>query len=164
LKVTPLINLVALTALAAAACGEAPPASTPPAVPVVQAVPKMNRQDVLAARRQYKVKVLSFDAKTGFGSELPKSDLIRLRITNGSKVTLPCLTVLTKRYAKGEMVGSSRAPSIAAVKDLPPGETVEYDYFAKGHFSLTNVNVDRITVEIEGIVDPDDEKFICELQ
>lgn len=92
---------------------------------------------------------------------MPYADFVRLRITNNSDVVLPCLTILTKRYAGGEMVGSSRAPSITT-QDINPGGSIEYDYYPKGHLDV--VNVDRITAEVEGIIDPEEEQFICELQ
>ena len=76
-------------------------------------------------------------------------------------MTLPCLTILTKRFATVRMVGSSRAPSIP-LKDLAPGDTVEYDYFPKGHLDV--VEVDRITAEVEEIINPDVEQFFCELR
>jgi hypothetical protein len=151
-------------------CGGGPPVQPPaPApTPTPTSIPQpdapevtLSRQDVLRARRQYKVQVLSFDASQGFGVEEPLSDLVRIRITNGSKLALPCLTITTKRYANGRMVLSSRAPSIPT-KDLAPGDSVDYDYYPRGH--LTVARVDRVTVEIEGIIDPDAEEFFCELQ
>jgi len=105
--------------------------------------------------------VLSFDASQQFGTEFPYSDFVRLRITNESDLALPCLTILTKRMKHGQMIGSSRAPSIP-LKDLGPGDSVEYDYYPKGHLGM--VGVDRITVEIESIISPQDEQFICELE
>jgi hypothetical protein len=121
----------------------------------------LTRVQVISARRKFQVRVLKFDASQRFGIEFPYADYVRLRITNGSDVTLPCLTIMTKRYSKGQMVGSSRAPSIP-LKDLGPGESVEYDYYPKGHLDV--VRVDRITTEVEGIIDPDVEQFFCELK
>lgn len=153
-----------------AACGSPPhPAQsnyTPPPIAAPAAAPKppeptLTRQEVMAARRQFRVQVLSFDASQGFGAGSSLSDLVRLRITNGSKVTLPCLTLMTKRYQRGQLVGSSRLPTIPT-KDLGPGESVEYDYYAKGHLGVATV--DKITAEIEGIIDPKAEQFFCELE
>jgi len=121
----------------------------------------LTRAEAIRARRNYVVQVLSFDASQEFGTEAPYSDLVRLRITNKSDVVLPCLTILTKRYSNGQMVGSSRAPSIPTA-DLARGESVEYDYYPRGHLDV--VRVDRIAVEIESIINPDSEQFFCELQ
>ena len=138
-----------------------PPAGESPPVAASSAA-GLSRSDVVQARRKFDVEVLSFDASQRFGTEAPYADLVRLRITNNSDIVLPCLTILTKRYARGEMVGSSRAPSITT-RDVNPGETVEYDYYPKGHLGDV-VKVDRITAEVEGMVDPEEEQFICELQ
>ncbi len=120
---------------------------------------KLSKEEIIQIRRQFEVAVLSFDAKQKFGSEFPYSDYVRLQIKNTSDVTLPCLTILTKRYKNGEMVGFSRAPSIST-KDLLSGQVVEYDYYPKGHL---DIDVDNITVEIEGIINPETEEFFCEL-
>lgn len=124
-------------------------------------LPALDRKTVMQARRQFKIDVLSFDASQQYGTEFPYSDRVRLRISNKSDVTLPCLTVLTKRYSAGNMVGSSRAPSIPT-RDIAPGESVEYEYYPLGHLDV--VSVDKIAAEVEGVVRPEDEEFICELQ
>ena len=127
--------------------------------PSLSESPKLTRQQVIEARKKYRVKVLSFDATQEFGSEFPYSDYIRLKITNDSKVTLPYLTILTKRFNKnGKMIGSSRAPSIS-VQDLKPGQSAEIDYYPRGHLPYVN----KITVEIEALISPDCEKFFPEL-
>gem|GEM_PF-1286822 len=122
---------------------------------------RLGRKTVMRARRQFKVEVLSFDASQQYGSEFPYSDRVRLKITNKSDVTLPCLTILTKRYVGREMVGSSRAPSIAT-RDIAPGESVEYEYYPRGHLDV--VKVDKIAAEVEDVVAADEEQFICELE
>jgi hypothetical protein len=127
--------------------------------PVFSESPKLTRQQVIEARRKYRVKVLSYDATQEIGSEFPYSDYVRLKITNGSKATLPYLTVLTKRFNRnGKMIGSSRAPSIS-VQDLKPGQNAEIDYYPRGHLPY----VKKITVEIEALIAPDIEKFFPEL-
>ena len=136
---------------------EGAPSPTTAAVPS----PALTRAEVVAARRKFEVEVLEFDASQRYGAEFPYADRMRLRITNASDVTLPCLTVQTRRYVGSEMVGASRAPTIPA-KDLGPGQSVEYDYFPKGH--LDGAPVSRMTAVIEGMVDPEEEQFICELQ
>jgi hypothetical protein len=158
--------------LAACGGGDAAPAfdtaqSTSPsgpaaaAAPATPAAPALTRAQVVAARRKFKVRVLEFDASQQHGTEMPYADRMRLAITNGSDVTLPCLTVQTRRYAGGKMVGASRMPAIPTT-DLGPGQTVEYDYYPKGHLDV--VEVTRMTAVVEGMVDPDEEQFICELQ
>jgi len=118
--------------------------------------------EVLAARQKYVVRVISFDATQQYGSEMPYSDCVRLRITNGSTLRLPFLTILTKRYdAQGTMVLSSRAPSISTA-GIKPGQTVEYDYYPRGHLDM--VSVKKIKVEIEQLIDPEAEQFFPELQ
>lgn len=119
----------------------------------------LTRNAVIAARKKYRVSVVSFDASQEYGTEFPYSDFVRLRITNGADVTLRSLTVLTKRFdGDGKMIGSSRAPSIS-VRDLMPGETVEVDYYPRGHL----FGVKKITVEIEALIPPDAEQFFDEL-
>jgi hypothetical protein len=107
----------------------------------------------------FSVEVLSFDASQEYGAEFPYSDFVRLKITNGSDVVLSYLTVLTKRFDEsGQMIGSSRAPSIY-VEDLLPGQSAEVDYYPRGHLP----GVAKITVEIESLVSPDVEQFFDEL-
>jgi len=119
--------------------------------------PRLTRAQVIQARRQFVVEVLEFDATRAYGTTMPYSDYVRLRITNNSEVTLPCLTVLTKRYdANGSLVGGSRAPQIPT-RDIAPGETVEMDYYPKGHLEPFIVVVKRIDVEIEDVIDPEAE-------
>lgn len=115
--------------------------------------------DVLQARKKFKVEVIEFDTKQQYGIEFPYSDRVRLRITNNSDVVLPYLTVLTKRYdKKGQMIGSSRAPSIPS-SNIKPGESFEYEYYPKGHLP----GVEKITVEIEHIIAEDAKQFFKEL-
>ena len=118
-----------------------------------------SEEEILQARKEFKVEVLDFNAKDGFGTEFPLSDYVRLRITNNSNMILPHLTLLTKRFnAQGEMIGSSRAPSIPT-SNIKPGESFEYDYYPKGHLP----SVVNITVEIEHVINSDSKKFFPEL-
>jgi hypothetical protein len=122
--------------------------------------PSLTRTAVIAARKKYRVEVVSFDASQEYGTEFPYSDMVRVRVTNGSNITLPALTLLTKRFdGSGKMIGSSRAPSIP-VRDLMSGETAEVDFYPRGHLP----GVKRITVEIEALIAPDDEEFFDELK
>ena len=125
---------------------------------------KLTREQVFAARKRFKVQVISFDASQAFGIERPYSDYVRLRITNNSNVTLPYLTVLTKRYdGSGKLLGSSRMPPIPA-DNIKPGESVEYDYYPKGHFDPIIAITKKITVEIEQVIDQESMRFFKELQ
>jgi hypothetical protein len=125
----------------------------------IPAAPALTRDQVVEARRKFKVKILSFDATQEFGTEFPYSDYIRLRITNGSGLVLPTLTVLTKRFDnRGRMIGSSRAPSIS-VADLKPGQSADVDYYPRGHLP----GVKRIKVEIETLISPENQQFFPEL-
>lgn len=127
--------------------------------PVADVLPKLTRKEVIEARRKFRVQVLSFDATQEHGIEFPYSDYLTLRIKNGSKVTLPYLTVLTKRFDKnGRMIGSSRAPSIF-VGDLKPGQSADVDYYPRGHLPY----VTKITVQIETLISPDNQQFFPEL-
>jgi hypothetical protein len=133
-----------------------PPASQQAVTP---SSTRLTRDEVIAARRKYQVQVVSFDATQQFGTEFPYSDYVRLRVTNGSTVTLRTLTVLTKRFdGTGRMIGSSRSPAIS-VADLKPGQSAEVDYYPRGHLP----GVKKITVEIEGLISPKDAKFFKEL-
>jgi hypothetical protein len=123
--------------------------------------PRLTKIQVLEARSKYKIKVLSFDASKRYGSEIPFSDFVRLRVTNGSFVILPFLTVRTNRYSKGSEVGWSRAPAIP-IGDLKPGQSKEIDYYPKGHLDV--VPIDRISVQIENQISTQDQQFFKELE
>jgi hypothetical protein len=119
----------------------------------------LTRDQVVAARRKFKIHVLKFDASQEFGATFPYSDYVRVRVTNGSQVTLPVLTVMTKRFdAENRMIGSARAPTIP-VADLKPGQSAEVDYYPKGHLP----GVKKITVEIESLIAAEDAPFFKEL-
>lgn len=122
--------------------------------------PKHTREQIIDARRKYMVEVLDFDKTQTYGSDpWLKSNLVRVRVTNNATITLPELTPLTKRWdAAGNYLGGSRKPSIPT-RDLKPGESVEFDYYSVGAQSGTA----RITVEVEALLSPSDEKFITEL-
>lgn len=122
---------------------------------------KLTKEKILEARSKYEIKVLSFDASKKYGSEFPFSDFVRLRVTNGSSVVLPFLTVRTNRYSKGSEVGWSRAPAIPT-GDLKPGQSKEMDYYPKGHLDV--VSIDRISVEIETQISEEDQPFFKELE
>jgi len=115
--------------------------------------------EVLQARKKFKVDVVEFDASQEYGTEFPYSDRVRLRITNKSDIVLPYLTILTKRFDRqGKMIGSSRAPSVPT-SNIKPGESFEYEYYPKGHLPY----VKKIEVEIEHMINDDEKKFFQEL-
>lgn len=121
----------------------------------------LTRKQIIDARREFRVEVLSFDTSKPYGSKFPYSDYVKLRITNNSSVTLPYITPLTKRYSHGNQIGWSRAPVIA-VHDLGPKQSKTMDYYPHGHLSV--VTVDKLTVEIEPAIDEEEVRFFKELQ
>lgn len=118
-------------------------------------------EQIIDARRKFKIKVLAVDTSKPYGSKFPYSDYVKLTITNNSRVTLPYITPLTKRYSQGNQVGWSRAPVIP-VDDLKPKQSKTIEYYPHGH--LTVVPVDKLTVEIEPIVDVEDFRLFKELE
>jgi hypothetical protein len=117
-------------------------------------------KQIMDARKQFHVEVLSFDTSKRYGSTFPYSDYVKLRITNNSDVTLPYITPLTKRYSNGRAIGWSRAPVIA-VHDLGPKQSKTIDYYPHGHLSV--VPVDKVTVEIEPTIDEEEMRLFKEL-
>jgi hypothetical protein len=115
-------------------------------------------------RQHYQVTVLGFDAVSGYDGGT--TDFLRLKITNGSQVTLPTLTVRTNRWSQGTNVGWSRAPPID-VSDLKPGYSKTVDYYPRGHlgaFALDGLTIDSMTVEIEETIASDSRRFFPELE
>jgi hypothetical protein len=93
-------------------------------------------------------------------------DYVRLRITNNSDVILPYLIVKTIRTNQfGEIVGWSRAPSIPT-DAIKPGDTIDVDYYPKGHMDSFIALVDKIVViiEAENEIGSESEQFFRELQ
>jgi len=126
---------------------------------------RISEKQILEARPKYKIEVLSFDTSKNYGTANPyeAADYVRLRITNGSSIVLPVLTVRTNRYSKGEEVSWSRAPAIS-VEDLRPGQSKEVNYYPKGRLHNLIASVDRITVEIEKKIAPDEKQFFKEFE
>jgi len=157
-----LLLVVVTSSVAVLACGQSSSLTVQTAIPSEPPAtePSLTREEIIQARRMFTVEVLSFDASQEYGTEFPYSDYVRLKITNESDIVLPYLTVLTKRFdSSGQMIGSSRAPSIY-VEDLLPGQNAEVDYYPRGHLP----GVDEITVEVESLISPDVEQFFDELQ
>jgi hypothetical protein len=124
-------------------------------------ISELTPKQIMDARREFNVEVLSYDTSKPYGSEFPRSDYVKLRITNNSSVTLPYITPLTKRYSKGNQIGWSRAPAIPA-HDLRPKQSKTIDYYPHGHLSI--VTVDELTVEIEPAIDQEEMRFFKELK
>jgi hypothetical protein len=124
-------------------------------------ISELTPKQIMEARREFKVEILSFDTSKPYGSEFPYSDYVKLRITNNSGVTLPYITPLTKRYSKGNQIGWSRAPAIP-VHDLRPKQSKTIEYYPHGHLSV--VTVDKLTVEIELTIDQEEMRFFKELK
>jgi len=122
---------------------------------------ELTPKQIMDARREFNVEVLSFDTSKPYGSEFPYSDYVKLRIINNSRVTLPYITPLTKRYSKDNQIGWSRAPAIP-VHDLRPKQSKTIDYYPHGHLSV--VTVDKLTVEIEPTIDQAEMRFFKELK
>jgi hypothetical protein len=138
--------------------------SVPPAYLVQnedQTPPKpRSLSEALQARKDFEVEVLRFDASQEYGVEFPYSDYLRLRITNNSNYILPYLTIQTTRFnSRAKRVGSSRAPSIKTANVLP-GESLETDYYPRGHLP----GVSDISVEIEHVIDDESMQFFKELE
>jgi hypothetical protein len=124
-------------------------------------ISELTPKQIMDARKEFKIEVLSFDTSKPYGSEFPYSDYVKLRITNNSQVTLPYITPLTKRYSNGNQIGWSRAPTIPA-DDLGPKQSKTIDYYPHGHLSV--VTVDKLTVEIEPTIDQEEMRFFKELK
>jgi hypothetical protein len=124
-------------------------------------ISELTPKQIMDARRDFTIEVLSFDTSKAYGSQFPYSDYVKLRITNNSHVTLPYITPLTKRYSKDNQIGWSRAPAIPA-DDLGPKQSKTIDYYPHGHLSV--VTVDKLTVEIEPTIDQEEMRFFKELK
>jgi hypothetical protein len=121
---------------------------------------ELSRDQVQKVRQQFIVEVVEADLSREYGGEFPYSDYLRVRITNNSKVRLPSLTLRVNRYdAAGKNVGWSRAPSIPT-DSIGPGETIEYDWFPRGHLP----SVESVRLEIEKMIGADSLEFFPELR
>lgn len=66
-------------------------------------IPQYTRKQVLVARKKYSIEVLRFD-KELTGSEYKKTNLVRIKITNNSDITLPLLTLKTSRWNNDKVI------------------------------------------------------------
>lgn len=77
---------------------------------------------ILAERLKYRVTITA--SRRG-------SDAATIEVTNGSAVTLPYLTLETRRYLDGALVGAIRAP-IVITGGIKPGQTRQFAYAPAG--------------------------------
>lgn len=119
----------------------------------------LSREDIISARRSFKVQVVSFDASRQYGNEFPYSDMVELAVSNGSSVVLQTLTVLVKRFGgNGTLLGFSRIG--VTVSDLRSGSSVTRQVFPRGQLP----GATKITAEIESRIAREDEQFFAELR
>lgn len=124
------------------------------------AMPPLSKAEVLAARAQYTVEVVDFDASAQIGSGYSTANSMRLRIHNGSRVRLSFLTIRVNRLGRdGSLMGWSRAPAVP-VGHILPDSTAVVSYNSVGHLP----GVAKMTVQVERDVKPSDEQFIDELK
>ena len=170
-KSNPATSLILISLVVVVGCGTPRDRNNdlPTPSPIAHELPRLTRSQVFEARRNFKIEVLSFDASKGYGERDPVSgycDYVRLRITNNSDVILPYLTVKTIRANQfGEIVGWSRVPSIPT-DAIKPGDTIDIDYYPKGHMDSFIALVDKIVVviETENKIGSASEQFFRELQ
>lgn len=118
----------------------------------------LTRKEVLKARRQYRVEILTYDPERTVGSGWNAGDMVRLRVTNRSPFTLSTLTVAFRRYtASGEMIGMAR--TWVPVNTIKPGQSAEFDQVVLGRLD----GVTRMTATVESHISKRDEQFIHEL-
>jgi hypothetical protein len=130
--------------------------------PAKSKVEKLKCSDIEIERRKYKITVVSTDLSQGFGVDEIKSYLIRIKISNNSKITLPTLTVMSKTFDNtNSLVTSSRAPSVD-VHSVRPGDSVTIDHYAKGY--IPGWNATRAEVYVEDVVSSESRQFFSELQ
>lgn len=82
---------------------------------------------IRAERLKYRVTLIA----SGGGTE-PAT----IEVTNGSAVTLPYLTLETRRYLNGELVGAIRAPTVIT-GGIKPGQTRQFGYAPTGDMRAT---------------------------
>lgn len=82
---------------------------------------------IRAERLKYRVTLIA----SGGGAE-PAT----IEVTNGSAVTLPYLTLETRRYLNGELVSAIRAPTVIT-GGIKPGQTRQFGYAPAGDMRAT---------------------------
>lgn len=86
---------------------------------------------IRAARLKYRVTLIASRA----GAEAAT-----IAVTNGSDATLPYLTLETRRYFNGELVGAIRAPTVIT-GGIKPGQTRQFGYAPAGDMRATTWSV-----------------------
>lgn len=82
---------------------------------------------IRAERLKYRVTITASPRGTGAAT---------IEVTNGSAVTLPYLTLETRRYLNGALVGSTQAP-IVITGGIQPGQTRQFVYAPAGDMRAT---------------------------
>lgn len=95
---------------------------------------------IRAARLKYRVTL------TGSRSA---AQAATIEVTNGSGVTLPFLTLETRRYLNGALVGTTRAPTVIT-GGIKPGQTRQFAYAPAGDMRATAWSVALAPVPPEG--------------
>lgn len=87
----------------------------------------LGEERIRAERLKYRVTITA----SGRGS-----DAAKIEVTNGSAVTLPYLTLQTRRYLDGALVGTIEAP-IVITGGIKPGQTRQFAYAPSGDMRAT---------------------------
>jgi hypothetical protein len=119
----------------------------------------LSRPQVLAARKRFKAEITYVDLVHDYAppDEVISIHRIRVRVTNGSSVVLPFLTLKVNRQADGE---NSWGRTTAAVEHVTPGQTAEVTFYPRGHVP----RYAKVSVEIEPHISATDEQFFLELR
>lgn len=122
-----------------------------------QSKSKLSRDQVLEARKKFSVEVISSDLSQVFGE---RNIYVRLKVSNGSTVTLPFLTVFTKTFdVSGKMLLRARLPPIPT-GNLKPNETAQFDFYPPVYHYQNS----KVMVEVEQIIDERALQFFKELE
>lgn len=79
----------------------------------------------------------------------PGTDAAVIEVTNGSAVTLPYLTLETRRYLDGNLVAAIRAPTVIT-GGIKPGQTRQFTYAPSGDMRATAWSVALAPVPRDG--------------
>lgn len=95
---------------------------------------------ILAERLKYRVTITA--SRRG-------GDSATIEVTNGSAVTLPYLTLQTRRYLNGALVGATQGPIVIA-GGIAPGHTRQFAYAPAGDMRATAWSVALAPVAQDG--------------
>lgn len=148
--------------------GRVKPARTPrPWETAREVVPAPTRRplsdaEVLAARRLYSVRVVSWQA---IPSADPAQSAVNLdlEVTNGSAVTLEFLTIRVEEFnLSGELVGWTRAPVL--VSGIPPSTMRRATATCPGGSHLGSSGTSRVEASVEASPAPGEYRGFAELR